>query len=358
MQAVILMYGYIGEYEAIDDAAFVSDLQELSSRFPEILIRVNCGGGDVYKGMTIYNTIKENNDKIKIKIDGIAASMGAIFPLGAKKENVSISKYGRMMTHRVSSLCFGNADEMRAQATELEAWEVNIADILAERTGLSKEDAKKKYIVSNDRWISGQQAKDEGLVGEVYDADPVSVPDNKNEQELFNSYNVVLNKAKPQSKKYTMKKELLKKLNLSEDATDDQIDNAVQQLLIDKETTDNTAKAVLKNKAKTLLDKAITNRLITEEERPEYQAKAEESEDGYAFVEKVIAKMQPIKKPTELLNRKDSGAVDGNKDESVSEWEALLKKGPEAVAAFKNENRNEYIKIWEAHFKVPFPEQR
>src|SRR5436190_12627201 len=148
MQAIILMYGYIGDYEAIDDAAFVMDLQNLASKYPEILIRVNCGGGNVWKGMVIYNAIKENRDKIKIKIDGVAASMGAIFPLGAKKENVSISKYGRVMTHRVSTGMFGNADELRAMATELEAWENSFSEILAERTGLTKEEAKKKYIVS------------------------------------------------------------------------------------------------------------------------------------------------------------------------------------------------------------------
>jgi ATP-dependent Clp protease protease subunit len=359
LQAVILMYGYIGEYEAIDDAAFVMQLQNLASKYPEILIRVNCGGGDVYKGMTIYNTIKENRDKIKIKIDGIAASMGAIFPLGAKKENVTISKYGRMMTHRVSSARFGNADDFRALATELEQWEDNIGDILAERTGLSKEDAKKKYIVNQDRWIGGVQAKEEGLVGDVYDADPISLPENTNEQEVFNSFQVVLNKANlSQQNKYNMKKDLLKKLGLADNATDDQIDTAVEKALTEKESSEAAAKTQLKNKAKARIDKAIADKVITEPEREELQNRAEQSEQDYEFVNKMLDKFKPAQKPTDMLNRKDkakSEETQGGEAADKTEWEMLVAKGTAAAMEMKQNDFPKYKQIWEAHYNAPFP---
>jgi ATP-dependent Clp protease, protease subunit len=349
------MYGYIGEYEAIDDAAFVMDLQNLASKYPEILIRVNCGGGDVYKGMTIYNSIKENRDKVKIKIDGIAASMGAIFPLAAKKENVTISRYGRMMTHRVSGIAIGNADDLRNSATEFEAWENTISTILSERTGLSNEEAKKKYIVNQDRWISGQQATDEGLVGGVYDAEPVNAPEDSIIENVFNSYNVILNKATTsQQKKYTMKKDLLKKLSLADDATDEQIDAAVEKALNDKDTAESAAKTEVMNKAKLLIDGAIKNKQLTEADRVEYEAMAV---SNYDFTAKVIAKVQPVKSITSQLIQKKEKKEGEAVTEEGSDYEALVAQGTAVFASYKSEHPAEYRKIWEAHFKAPFPEQ-
>lgn len=353
--AEILMYGYIGEYEAIDDAIFLMDLRNLEARFKDITIRVNCGGGDVYKGMTIFNAIRQSKANIIIKIDGIAASMGAVFPLGAKKGNVSASKYARIMTHRVTGIGIGNADDLRTQADEMEVWEDNISDAISNRTGITKEEAKAKYIVNKDRWISAEQALAEGIIDSIYDADPVSVPEDKNPEHLFNMFQTVfLNKAKSQPKKYTMKKDLLKKLGLSDEATDAEIDTAVEKVLSDKETTENAVKAALKTKAKGLVDKAVQNKLITEAERAEYDKQAEESEAGYSFVEKIFNKMQPVKRPSEMLNRKDKKEDDDTTE--VSDYEALVKKGTAAVAAFKAENFSEYKKMWEAHYKAPFPE--
>ncbi|MGQ0737657.1 MAG: head maturation protease, ClpP-related [Bacteroidota bacterium] len=353
--AEILMYGYIGEYEAIDDAVFLMDLRNLESKYKDITIRVNCGGGDVYKGMAIFNAIRQSKANIYIKIDGIAASMGAVFPLAAPKGKVSASKYARIMTHRVSGIAIGNADDLRNQATEMEQWEDNISDVIATRTGTKKEDAKKKYIVNKDRWISAEQALAEGLIDTIYDADPVDVPADNNPENVFNSFQkIFLNKSQQsQPKKYKMKKELLKKLNLADDASDDAIDAAVEKVLTEKETADNAAKTALKAKAKTLVDGAIAAKKLTEADRAEYEGMAE---TNYEFTAKAIEKIQAVKSITSQLTPKKEKKGEGAAAEEESDYEALLAKGKDAVAEYKKENFSEYKKMWEAHYKAPYPE--
>jgi len=341
--AEILLYGYIGQYEEIDDAAFVMDLRILESQYSTINMRVNCGGGDVYQGLTIFNAIRNSKAKIIGWIDGIAASMGTVVVSGCSE--VHMSKYGRYMTHRVRGFAGGNADQLRTYADEMEQLEDNISAILAKRTGLSKEDAKAKYITEKDRWIGADQALTEKLIDTIYDAEPVSLPADNSVEKAFSAFQQQF-----QNRLYNQTenmKEIALSLGLPENATEAQITAAINKLKADKKTAEDSALAALKANAKALVSKAILEGKFVEGEREQLEADALANYDG---TKRMIDKIPPSKKPSKLLNleNKSNGEEDDDPTE-VKDWESLIAKGEAFVANFKKENATQYNTLLAAY---------
>lgn len=344
----MLVYGYIGQYEEIDDAAFVTDFRKLESKYSTIIIRINCGGGDVYKGMTIFNCIKNSKARVDIKIDGIAASMGAVLCAGATG-TVEMSKYARYMTHRVSAWMGGNADEMRAMAEELEKLETNIASIIAKRTGLTTEEARTKYITNKDRWIGAEQALTEKLIDGIYDADPVQLPENADDEKVFNAYQHQFNN---RLQKPNDMKQIALLLGLPENATEAQIEAAVKQMKENLTNAENAAKAVVKAQAKALVDNSIKEGRLTEADRATFENLAETNMEA---AQTAINKIPTAKKPLQAINNTTvtvPGAVVNSTDE-ITTWEQLTEKGDEFVAQFKVDNAEVYAKLLKEYTAKP-----
>ncbi|MBS1641554.1 MAG: ATP-dependent Clp protease proteolytic subunit [Bacteroidetes bacterium] len=345
--AEVLMYGFIGEYEAIDDAAFITDLRTLEQTYSTINIRVNCGGGDVYKGLAIFNAIKNSKSDIKGFVDGIAASMGAVICAAIKPGNLQMSKYSRYMTHRVTGFTGGNADEMRAYADELDQLENIISAIISERTGLTVEEAKSKYITNKDRWISADQALQEKIIDGIYDAEPVAVPDNEtNQQLIYNAYNKAFNSY---SLNNNNMKEVALQLGLLENASEADIKAAVKKLQEAKQEAENKITEAAKARAKALITNAINAKKITESERAEYELNAL---NNYEFTEKALNKIYPTRKITEMINRKDNTAT-AFVDDEIDTWEKLIGRGDEFVAEFKKNNKLDYENLLLAYTNKP-----
>lgn len=192
--AEIFVYGYIGDSwseEGVTAAAFTKELRKLEKEYSLIKVRINSGGGSVFDGIAMFNAIRQCKVDTEAYIDGVAASMA--MPLAFACKKVYISKFSHGMSHRVTGGGYGNADDMRQTAKLMEDLEGNIAEIIAERTGLTPEAAKKKYLNNSDRWINAQEALKEGLVDGIYDGEQVDAPKNSaTAMELMNNYNTVL----------------------------------------------------------------------------------------------------------------------------------------------------------------------
>lgn len=147
-------------------------------------------------------------------------------------------------------------------------------------------------------------------------------------------------------------KEIAKSLGLPENATEAEIVNAIGKNKQSEQAAKDQADLINRTRAKTLIDNAIAAKKITEAERAEYDAMAL---SNYDMTAKVLEKIPGAKKVTDTIN--NSGKPKTEDGEPVSDFEALLKKGPAAVAAFKLENNSEYRRMWQAHYSAPYPEQ-
>lgn len=165
--ACILLYGEIGGFDGINDRDIVSELYEYASMYRSIDVRVNSPGGSVYAGMAIFNALRASDADITIYIDGIAASMASVIALCGKP--VYMSQYARLMLHNPYGGCYGNKEEMKAVAEQLEALEDTLADMYASKTGKTREEIKDAYFDGKDHWITAKEAREMGFIDGIYD---------------------------------------------------------------------------------------------------------------------------------------------------------------------------------------------
>ena len=124
--AEILLYGFIGSWKDTDSKRFISDFKKLEASHNQINVRINSGGGDVFEGITIYNTLKNSSSEVHIYIDGLAASMASVIALAGSK--IFMSRYAQLMIHRVSGSANGDADKLRETASLMDELENMIND--------------------------------------------------------------------------------------------------------------------------------------------------------------------------------------------------------------------------------------
>lgn len=192
--AQVFLYGFIGDYDGANASDFVKDLMDLQNKYRTIEVHINSQGGSVYEGLAIITAIKQCKARLVGYIDGIAASMAAVIALSLPE--VYMNRYARLMTHRVSAGCYGNADDMRTQADHIQSIENDLVDMIATKTGLSAAEVKEKYITNQDKWINAADALKEKLVTGIFDGPAVDVPENAKIVDVYNAFDQVINATK------------------------------------------------------------------------------------------------------------------------------------------------------------------
>ena len=122
----------------------------------EIVVHVNCPGGNYHEGIAIFNALNACPKRVVVKIEGIAASMASIIILAA--DEIVISPFARIMTHRVSGVSRGNAAQMRDDAAGIETFEATLLEIYSRRTGLTPEECRTKFLADTDTWFTADEA--------------------------------------------------------------------------------------------------------------------------------------------------------------------------------------------------------
>ena len=188
--ATILLYGDVGDGEKVDSGRVVSELLALSSTYQHIAVRINSRGGDVFEGMAIYNALRQADGDVKIYVDGLAASIAAVIALCGKP--LYMSPYAKLMLHNVSGGTYGNAEELRQVASQMETLQGNLAEMIAKRCGMTADEVKATYMDGADHWIDAEDAVEMGLADGLFDMDePASVP--QTTDEIYNYFNNRLN---------------------------------------------------------------------------------------------------------------------------------------------------------------------
>ena len=179
----LLLFGYIGEYEQIRSSDVVRELMEAEKQYKTINVRLNSHGGEVFTGMAIYNALRNTQVEIKIYVDGIAASMAAVLALCGR--HVEASKYAKFMFHGASGGCWGNRKEIEKYLSQLEEIDNTLCKMLAEKCGKTEDELREAYFDGQDHWFTAEEALALGFIDGIYDADPVTVPENCSPEEAF-----------------------------------------------------------------------------------------------------------------------------------------------------------------------------
>lgn len=127
----------------------VADLQALGEA-PEIEVRLNSPGGDVFEGIAVYNALARHPGRVVVHIDGLAASIASLVALAG--DETRIAENSMVMVHRPWTALLGNAEEMRHEANTLDkAWGAMLATYAA-RTGRRAATLEKQVADAGGEW--------------------------------------------------------------------------------------------------------------------------------------------------------------------------------------------------------------
>jgi len=145
----------------------IAQLLFLESEDPDkdINFYINSPGGVVTAGMAIYDTMQYIKPDIATVCIGQAASMGAVLLAAGKHGKRYSLPNSRILIHQPMGGAQGQASDIAIQAKEILRMKETLNQILALHTG--KDIEKIKVDTDRDFFMSGQEAKDYGIVDHV-----------------------------------------------------------------------------------------------------------------------------------------------------------------------------------------------
>ncbi len=159
-------------------SVIVAQLLFLESENPkkEIWMYINSPGGVVTAGMAIHDTMQYIRPKVGTVCIGQAASMGSfLLASGEPGMRVALTN-ARVMIHQPSGGAQGQATDIAIQAKEILRIRQNMNELYAKYTG--KDIDAIATAMERDNFMTAAEAKDFGLVDEVFDKRPAAAEEN------------------------------------------------------------------------------------------------------------------------------------------------------------------------------------
>ncbi|KZM70765.1 head maturation protease, ClpP-related [Nocardia terpenica] len=153
-------------YDEIDSSGvsaeqFVRDLAALDG--PEIVVRINSPGGNVFDGLAIMHSIAGHDAMVTTVVDGLAASAASFIALAG--DEVVMRPGAELMIHDAWGLAVGTAEDLRALAEQLDRTSSTLADIYAAKAGGAA--GEWRDLMRAETWYSANEAVTAGLADRV-----------------------------------------------------------------------------------------------------------------------------------------------------------------------------------------------
>jgi ATP-dependent Clp protease, protease subunit len=141
----------------------------------DIWMYINSPGGVVTAGMAIHDTMQYIRPKVGTVCIGQAASMGSfLLASGEPGMRVALTN-ARIMIHQPSGGAQGQASDIAIQAKEILRIRASMNELYAKYTGKDVKLIEK--AMERDNFMTAGEAKDFGLVDEVFDKRPAAPDD-------------------------------------------------------------------------------------------------------------------------------------------------------------------------------------
>lgn len=131
----------------------------------DIQIFINSPGGSVIDGLGIYDTMQYVSPDIATICTGLAASMGAVLLSAGAKGKRSALRHSQIMLHQPSGGAQGQVSDIEISYKLIKKMQKSLYEILSQHTGQSYE--KVEADCDRDNWMTGDEAKEYGLIDEV-----------------------------------------------------------------------------------------------------------------------------------------------------------------------------------------------
>jgi ATP-dependent Clp protease, protease subunit len=140
----------------------------------DIAMYINSPGGVVTSGMSIYDTMQYIRPEIITVCIGQACSMGSLLlTAGTKGKRFALTN-SRVMVHQPSGGAQGQSTDIQIQAREILKMRTRLQEIYLKHTGQAYEAVD--VALERDNFMSAEEAKNWGLIDEVYEKRPDAEP--------------------------------------------------------------------------------------------------------------------------------------------------------------------------------------
>ena len=175
----LILYGDIASEtwwgDEVTPRQFTEELDALGA-VPEIVVRINSGGGDVFAANAIYTRLKDNAAKITVKIDGWGASAATIVAMAG--DVIEIPGNGVFMVHDPSMGLLGyfNEADLVKLTDEIKVIKQSIVNGYALKTGKPADEIAS--IMAAETWYDGKQAVEAGFCDKLMFEDAETTVEN------------------------------------------------------------------------------------------------------------------------------------------------------------------------------------
>lgn len=168
----INVYGTIGadfwDDECTSAADFSRALEEAGG--DDVTIHINSCGGNVFDANAMAERLRAYKGRSTASIEGIAASAASYFALTA--DEVVMNPSALMMVHNPSSVCAGQASDMRDCADFLDKVGETIVSQYVRKTGMGADEVR--ALMDAETWMDALDARERGFVDGLTDDEPVT----------------------------------------------------------------------------------------------------------------------------------------------------------------------------------------
>ena len=155
------------EYDESETSAnyFRSQLEKIPEE-GEIELHINSYGGDVKEGIAIYNLLKQHSAKKICYVDGFAYSIASVICLSCDKIIMGLGT--SMLLHNMSMYTYGNAEQLRKAADDLDVlMESNRKIYLSRAKNLTEEELI--AMMNKETYLTPEQCLEYGFCDEIGD---------------------------------------------------------------------------------------------------------------------------------------------------------------------------------------------
>lgn len=180
--AEIDIYGVIGGSFFFEDEDELKSIntkeamrQELKTlaemKVNRIIVNINSPGGSVDHGISIHDLLAQSNAHVTTNISGMTASIATVIGQAGKVRRISDNSL--YLIHPASYGLIGrfNGYELKDIADDLSKIDDRITNIYAKRSGVERAKIEKLMKAQNGqgKWITAKEAKEFGLIDEIYE---------------------------------------------------------------------------------------------------------------------------------------------------------------------------------------------
>ena len=339
---------------------FRANIDEMQSRgIKDVHVYIKSEGGDPVEANEIVNIIESFEGTITGEGGSLVASAATY--IASKIKGFVMAKNGQFMIHKpMLSLHGKNEDEVASSLKLLKDITKDYAEVYSDQTGLTVEEIRSLWS-KGDYWMTAQEAVDQGFISGLTGEQDITLEDVTRLAACGspNIPNIPKIKTKKTDTDMKLSATALVKLGLTASATEQEVEDKINaleakaaKLVVLEAKIADEGKTELGAKIKSIVDKAIADKKITEDYRASFVAKLEANFD---VASKEIEELKPVGKITAVITPEgDSNIPEERKSWTYADYQA---KDEAALNAMPKDHPEVFKALYKAQYKSEAPKE-